>query len=105
MTTIVEDENDMICSCDRCGLYGSFMDGEVRDRVGSYYSFPDSGLLWSTIFYKMRKPDFMHGDYCNKCYEELTPFIYQMKDILSLIKEVNKLKGAINERIKNNRTA
>lgn len=91
----LDDVDGEITKCDRCWIIE-----ETDERTLDIEHF------WKfTIFRGRMKPDF--GVFCYECAKKITPLIYSLRDIDELSLYVNRLKGEINvkRRNQNNRPA
>ena len=91
----LDDVRGEITKCDRCGVIE-----KTDDRTSDITCF----WRW-TIFRGRMMPDF--GVFCYECAKKITPVIQTLRDIDELSLYVNRLKGAINvkRRNQNNRPA
>ena len=92
------DEEGYFYKCDRCSIKFEFEQG-VHSKTNFW-------PLLDHIYSKRIKPNL--GDFCLKCADEVTPFIYALRDIDEVTTSANKLMKVINEKHKqrnqNNRT-
>ena len=79
--------------CDKCNKREHYKEGEA---IASFWR--------NDIFKGMHKPECCHMLFCKECAILMTPYVYKLFDILVLKTSVNKLKQAIYDRTKNNRT-
>jgi len=87
---ILDEEGDVI-RCDRCGKVHDFEDGDTDIKYDLWYGVIFKGVL---------RPEELKKDYCRECAAEITPIVWQLRDVWELRRFVNKLRTAINERKK-----
>lgn len=90
--TILDGELGEVIRCDRCRKVHDYDHSDFEIRLN----------IWGPLFKGRPWPDF-GGDFCEECAKEITPLVFQLRDVDELKLFVNKLERAIREK-RNQRT-
>ena len=88
---MILDEEGNVIRCDRCGKVHDFDHGDFHIKVDLWYG---------VIFKGIQRPNELSKNFCRECAAEVTPIVWQLRDVWELRKFVNKLRKEINERKK-----
>ena len=100
----IDKHNGYIVKCDCCGIVEVHFDEDKDEITIIGDKFCNLHVELMRLFKGVRKDKCLNTVLCFKCLAKFMPNYYKLRDVIELDIFVNKLKGAINERRKQNKS-